>query len=96
MKEACYKRSDKAMFASVGSDIVALHLENGFCFGMVNVGAAVWDLLEEPATLGQITERLVQEYDVEPETCRAEVAQFLDELQNEGLVEASPGPGALV
>ncbi len=92
MSEPLFKRSEQALFANVGDDIVALHLEKGLCFGMVDVSAEVWALIEEPASLDQICNGLMQKYEIDQETCRAEVARFIDELQSEGLVESAAGP----
>ena len=89
MSEQLYRRSDEALFSSVGDDIVALHVENGHCYGMEKVTADVWELLARPIGLSDICERLIGMYDVEPEQCRAEVQRLLDQLCSEGLVETS-------
>jgi hypothetical protein len=44
-------------------------------------GAAVWDLLEEPATLGQLVETLSEVYGGQPSTIAHDVAALLDELE---------------
>lgn len=92
MSDPLFKRSEKALFANVGDDIVALHLENGFCFGMAEVSAQVWDLLGETVGLDQICDRLMQQYEVDAGTCRAEVGKLLGELVDQGLVETVPRP----
>ncbi|MEO8548093.1 MAG: PqqD family protein [Sphingomicrobium sp.] len=85
-----YKRSTDTMFCEVGSDIIALNVDRGRCYGMENVSATVWNLLTEPANLEQICDRLIQIYDVEPQACRSEIEQLMVNMQNEGLVEIVP------
>ena len=87
-----YRRSPEALHANVGEDIVALHVRKGRCFGMEHVTADVWRYLEQASSLDQICSRLVDEYEVDPETCRAEVGELLGMMQKEGLVEAIPSP----
>jgi len=82
-----FKRSDQAIFAAVGDDVVALHVERGKCFGMENVTAAVWNLLSEPLDLDQLCDRLTDCYDVELDRCRAEVSELVGQMVEEGLVE---------
>ena len=83
-----YRRSDKALFSNVGDDIVALHLENGHCYGMEKVSSVVWKLLEKPTDLDRICTHLVERYQVDEDRCRAEVGALLDQFQKEGLIEA--------
>lgn len=87
MNEPRFKRSEQAISADVGQDVVALHVARGHCFGMEQVAASVWKLIEEPIGLDGICAALVEQYDVAPERCRAEVEALIDDLQREGLVE---------
>ena len=82
-----YQRSPQALHANVGDDVVALHVQNGRCFGMEHVTADVWRYLEQPASLDQICSRLLAEYEVDTQTCRAEVVELLETMQRAGLVE---------
>jgi hypothetical protein len=82
-----YRRSERALFSSVGDDIVALHVENGQCYGMENVTVSVWNLLAEPTDIPTICSHLQELYDVEPEICRADVERLISQFRTEGLVE---------
>lgn len=90
MYETRYRRRDAILFGEIAGDIVALSVERGLCFGMENVTAAVWTLLDRPRSLAEICDALTNDYDVEPERCRSEVASLLGEMEREGLVEAVP------
>ena len=87
MSGPVYKLSDKALFTEVGSDIVALNVEDGQCYGMEKVTAAVWRLLETPMSIDQLCDRLLKMYDVSPETCRRDVSRLVGQLRSEGLLE---------
>lgn len=84
-----YQRSQEAIFSEVGEDIVALNVERGNCYGMEQVTASVWQLLSSPQTLDQICARLVEIYDVDPQTCQTEVQTLIDDLEAEGLIRRS-------
>ena len=87
MSGAAYKLSDKALFTAVGEDIVALNVNDGQCYGMEKVTAAVWRLLDTPMSMDQICDRLVALYAVEPDVCRADVERLIGQLRSEGLIE---------
>jgi hypothetical protein len=75
------------MSTEVGDDVVALQAERGFAYGMEEVTAAVWRLLQEPHDLDAIVAALTAEYDVSEAQCREEVGALLNRMIAEGLVE---------
>lgn len=82
-----YKRSEQALHSEVGGDVVALHIDRGQCYGMEKVTADVWRLLAEPSDLDIICVQLQQQYDVDPDVCRSDVATLLVQMHSEGLIE---------
>jgi hypothetical protein len=85
--DALYRRSQQALFAEVGDDVVALHIAKGHCYGMEKVAAEVWNLLEQPLSAGQICSRLIERYEVDAGTCERDVSALLGEFEQEGLIE---------
>lgn len=81
-----YQRSPQALFSTIGSDVVALHVERGQAYGMQDVTATVWTMLEEPTTLEAMCDRLTGEYDVERDQCEREVGELIALFVAEGLV----------
>lgn len=84
---ATYRRTTATMSTEVGDDVVALQAERGFAYGMEEVTAAVWKLLEQPRDLDSLVAALTAEYDVAEGQCRSEVAALLDRMVAEELVE---------
>jgi len=62
------------MEAELGEELVALDPQAGNCFGFNEVAAWVWRRLAEPASLDQLRDELLKEYDV---TLRIHWTQFL-------------------
>ena len=50
------------------------------------VGADIWKLLPEVGTEDELVARLLEDYDVDEETLRADVSEFLDTLRGLGIV----------
>lgn len=69
-----------------------LSAERGAYLGLSAVGARIWELIEKPRDTEDVCAQLTGEFEVEPETCRAEVLQFLKELASNGAVEMGPQP----
>jgi hypothetical protein len=69
---------------------VILNLENGTYYGLNEVGARIWALLQEESSLAGVRDRLMEEYDVDAERCEQDVVHLTKELEEAGLVEIQP------
>jgi hypothetical protein len=63
-----------------------LNLDTKLYFSLNATGVAIWKLLDEGLTLGQIGERLFQDYDVTPEKAQQCVLDLVGQLNDEKLV----------
>lgn len=76
--------------AKVGDELVMMSAEKGNYIGLSEVGSRVWELIETPRNLDEVCAQLVQEFDVTPDVCRAEVEAFLSELVKHGAIALDP------
>jgi hypothetical protein len=74
----------------LGSEQVMLNLRDGTYYGLDDVGSEIWALLQQPITIGEICETVVESYDVEVERCRDDVVRLMEDLIRRGLVELRP------
>lgn len=79
-------RSDTLSTGEIDGEIVALDVEQGQCFGLDPIGAAVWKLAEQPVALGRIVDKLTGEYEVDRDQCLADLQSFVAELADIGMV----------
>jgi hypothetical protein len=68
-------------------EAVILNLQDGVYYGLNDLGARIWNLLQEPRTVRKIRDILLQEYEVEPERCQQDLLQLLGELAAKGLIK---------
>lgn len=61
-------------------------LDHNGVFVMTEVGGRIWDLLRQEKEKEEIIHVLLEEYDVEEQTLRADVDAFLDKLVDSGLL----------
>jgi hypothetical protein len=73
-------------------EVAILNFKSGTYYGLNAVGARVWNLIQEPKTIGEIRNVLANEYNVEPERCEHDLLALLQRLANEGLVEVRDEP----
>lgn len=50
------------------------------------VGVSIWKMLQEGATLEQLIQGILDEYDVDEKTAREDIQEFLDQLDKGGIL----------
>jgi hypothetical protein len=73
--------------SDLAGEVIIFNLKSGVYYGLDSVGARVWDLIQQPRTVGDIRDALLEEYEVEADRCEHEVMALLGRLAAEGLVE---------
>lgn len=73
-----YHRNTQVIDGTIDNCQVMMHIERGKYFGLNPIGKHIWELIEEPKTLEEITSALILEYNTTPDQCKSEVLEFLD------------------
>lgn len=70
-------------------EAVILNMKSGIYCGLNEVGARIWQLIQEPTIAKGVLDTLIEEYDVEPDRCEREVLALLQEMSDNGLIEVT-------
>lgn len=81
------KRKEGLIEAEVDGELVALHVENGTCYGFNGTATRIWQMVEQPKRLSELRDLLMAEFDVDAETCEQDVRALVKDLESDGLVE---------
>ena len=73
--------------SDLAGEAVILHLGQGVYYGLDEVGARVWSLIQQPRTPAQIRDAILDEYDVTSEQCERDVLKLLADLASSELIE---------
>lgn len=82
-----YIRNSRTISGRLHDELVMMDPEQGKYFSLNSVATRIWDLLEHPVELTVLCGLLIEEYDVNPETCHSEVKEWLDRMIRMGLVK---------
>lgn len=72
---------------TVAENIVLFNFDTGNFYGIGEIGAKVFSILEKGPNFGTILKQIQSEYDVSDDTLRADLTALFGELQKNGLVE---------
>ena len=81
------RASPRQVSTQLGSETVILGVERGQYFSLNEVGAKIWDLIQEPHSVDAICVNLLAQYEVSPEMLEADVLAILDAMHAQGLVQ---------
>jgi hypothetical protein len=74
--------------ASIHDDgLVILHVPSGRIFASNRTGARIWQCLEQQLPLEAIAAEIIHNYGIDRATAREDAANFLAELERNGLTE---------
>src|SRR6185295_1481786 len=79
---------DTVVHRELDGDIVAMSLATGEYVGLDSVGSHIWRLIDEYESLDRVRDGLMREYDIDDDTCRAELQAFVSTLEERSLVAA--------
>lgn len=79
-------RNNALLTSEVDHELVMLSVDNGAYYGTNRAGRHVWHLLGQPTTARQLCSALTQQFNVEANTCAADVLPFLQEMANQHLI----------
>jgi hypothetical protein len=85
---------EKVVSANLEDEVVILSLKDGVYYGLNPVGARIWNLLQEPRTVSEIRDIILQEYETSPQRCEEDLRRLLQEMDDKGLIEAKSGTGS--
>jgi hypothetical protein len=72
---------------SLAEEAAILNLKNSVYYGLDAVGARVWNLLQQPRSVGELRDVLLDEYQVEVRRCEQDLLDLLEKMRSEGLIE---------
>ena len=74
------------LFQELQGEAVLLNLKTGVYLGLNQVGARIWQLLQEDGALERVMEVILEEYDVTQEQLQADLLELVGQMEKQGLL----------
>lgn len=84
--ETLIARNKDILANLVGDEVVMMDMGKGKYFGVNKTGSYIWQLLEQPATIGELCDRLVADFGISKEQCTNELKPFIEQMQKENII----------
>ncbi len=86
-----YQGSPGSYVCRPGRWAVLLDLKSGQYYGLNEVGTYIWSLIDAPRTVADIVAAMAEEFDVSREQLNLDVMNFLQQMEEQKLIEISHG-----
>ena len=78
---ATVRASSQQVFCDIANEAVLLSLCDGEYYGLNEVAASIWQLIQQPRTVLEVRDALLAEYEeIQPAECQQAVVSFLAEM----------------
>jgi len=74
------------MSCGLDDEAVILSIKKGVYYSLNPCGNRIWSLIQKPITVGKVRDTLLEEFDIDKETCEKDLLSLLGVMQQEGLV----------
>ena len=82
-----FSTSDDVVSRDVSGEMVLLNLDSGTYFGLNEVGARIWQMLESgPVSISALRDQLLDEYEVDQAEVESSVIEIMQKLVDNQLV----------
>ena len=68
-------------------EVAILNLKDGVYYGLNTVGSRIWSLIQQPRVVREVCDMLLEEYEVDPDTCSKELLALLKDLAEKNMID---------
>ena len=79
-------RNEDLLYSDIGEEVLLLNEDLGSCFTLNETAARLWYLLRKPMKLMSIADMLMEEYEIDRDTCLDEITSLVRRLIDKNIV----------
>jgi hypothetical protein len=74
------------MSCGLDDEAVILSIKKGVYYSLNPCGNRIWSLIQKPVKVRKVRDTLLEEFDIDTETCEKDLLSLLNVMEKEGLV----------
>lgn len=87
LRESFIRVAKEQVACDLAGEAVILSLKSAQYFGLNEVGARIWNLIQEPKTVGAVLDAVLEEYDITPDQLECDLLALLEQMVINDLIE---------
>lgn len=82
-----YIRNNETISGRLHDEMVMMDIDKGKYYSMNPVATNIWELLEKPLSVDQLSQKMIQDYEVDASTCKKDVKKFIGEMLSLSIIK---------
>ena len=78
---------EEIVAGDIDGETVMMSIENGEYYGLDDIGSRIWGPIKKPVRVSGLIDTLLERFHVDRETCEKDVLKFLNELNEDKILE---------
>ena len=91
LNQAVISASTEQISCNLGEESVILNFKDNTYYGLNTIGQKIWELIQNPKTICEIKDSILDEYKIEPDLFEKDLKLILEDLLTKGLIEIKHG-----
>jgi hypothetical protein len=84
--ESIYAQNDKCPVRNIGDGLVIMAPSGDTTHSLEDIGAFIWNQLDGKRTLQDVLDAVLTDYDIDEETAREDLVNFITQMLTAGLI----------
>jgi hypothetical protein len=80
------RNESKFLASPLGEEIVMMNMDNGNYIGVNNVGSDIWNMIDGPITVEELSRRVLEVYDISEDQLSSELEAFLQRMLKQQMI----------
>lgn len=81
--------AESMLSSNLGDEVVMMCIEQGKYYCLKGPSYRIWELLEQPTTVGEVCGTLLDEYDVAQDECETQLVSLITQMREKNIVVCS-------
>lgn len=89
IEKSMISRATELVGSRVEDEFIVMSLEEGQFYFLEGPSCEIWAALEKPTNLDALVAQLIELFDIDEDTCRAETLRVLNDMQSKKMIALS-------
>lgn len=89
-KDTKLQRNQDQIFSLIDDEVVMLSIKHGEYLNLNHPASFIWEKLENPCSLGELTDLLCGTYNVDRKECIKDTLEFITDFAEKGIIQIIP------
>jgi hypothetical protein len=84
--DSLVQRAKDILFNRIDDELLAIDAKAGYCYSLNESASRAWELISSPTRIETVCRRLIEEFDIDKDSCERDIIDLFERLNEAGLL----------